>query len=235
MDGSKVVIIVSGGMDSTTLLYDIVNKVGQENVHALSFFYGSKHNAEELPKAQATCEKLGVKHKLIDVSEVFANYSSNLLNGGAEIPTGHYAQDNMKQTIVPFRNGILLAMAVGYAETIGAKEVLYGSHQGDHFIYEDCRPEFVDAFSSAARLGTMGKITVKAPYSLIDKSGILGRGIELGVDYSLTHTCYSPTEDGMSCGKCGACCERLEAFAVNNAVDPLVYVDREFYKTVTGK
>ncbi len=221
----KGVIILSGGMDSSTLLYDVVRQRGASNIIALSFNYGSKHNAIELPLAKKSCEKLGVLHKLVDLREIFSHFKSNLLQGGAAIPTGHYQQANMKLTIVPYRNGILLSCAVGLAESVGADTVFYGAHSGDHFIYEDCRPEFVKAFSEAATLGTMNKIKIEAPYSNMNKITILQRGKELGVDYSLTHTCYAPNEKGESCGLCGSCQERLEAFRENNIIDPLKYYD----------
>jgi len=221
----KKVIIVSGGMDSVTLLYDIANQYGKENVVAMSFYYGSKHNGYELPLAKKNCEILGVEHKLLDISKVFENFKSTLLQGGEEVPTGHYAQSNMKLTIVPNRNAILLSMAVGLAESIEADTVFYGAHGGNHHIYEDCRPEFIQAFSLAEQLGTMNKIRIEAPYTYLNKISILKKGIELGVDYKLTHTCYKPNEKGESCGKCGSCSERLEAFEKNGIKDPLKYYD----------
>lgn len=219
----KKVIIISGGMDSITLLHDIVNQWGPSNVVAMSFDYGSKHNAIELPLAKKNCEKLGVEHRLVNLREIFSQFKSNLLQGGEAIPIGHYEQANMKQTIVPFRNGILLSCAVGLAESIGADTVFYGAHGGDHFIYEDCRPEFVRTFSLAAELGTMNKIQIAAPYSHLTKVEILQIGANLGIDYSMTHTCYAPNEKGESCGRCGSCQERLTAFDKNGIDDPLVY------------
>jgi len=220
---NKAIIILSGGLDSTTLLYDLVQQRGPENVVALSFNYGSKHNVIELPLAVKSCRKLKVEHVLVDLREIFSHFKSNLLQGGEDIPTGHYEQANMKLTIVPYRNGILLSCAIGLAESIGADTVYYGAHSGDHFIYEDTRPEFIKAFSEAAVLGTMNKIRIEAPYSNMNKASILKRGGELGVDYSLTHTCYSPNEKGESCGRCGSCQERLESFEENKIEDPLVY------------
>lgn len=224
----KKVIIVSGGMDSVTLLWDIVSRYkvtvpNKAEIVALSFNYGSKHNAYELPLAKKNCEFLGVKHIVIDVSGVFKNFKSTLLQGGDEVPEGHYSSNNMKQTIVPNRNAILLSIAVGLAESIDADVVFYGAHGGDHHIYEDCRPEFIQAFSLAEQLGTMNKIRIEAPYTYMNKISILKRGLELGVDYAITHTCYKPNELGKSCGKCGSCTERLEAFEKNNIKDPLEY------------
>jgi 7-cyano-7-deazaguanine synthase len=219
----KKVIIVSGGMDSVTLLWDVVNKYGKENIEVLSFNYGSKHNAYELPMAKKNCEILGVKHNILHLEDIFKHFKSTLLQGGADVPEGHYAQDNMKQTIVPNRNSILLSIAVGLAESIEADTVFYGAHGGDHHIYEDCRPEFIQAFSLAEQLGTMNKIRIEAPYTYMNKISIIAQGLKLGVDYKLTHTCYKPNEKGESCGNCGSCSERLEAFAENKITDPLTY------------
>lgn len=224
----KVIIITSGGMDSVTLLHDVVKKHGAENVSALSFLYGSKHMGKEIPMAKANCKKLGVKHRIIDVQQVFKNFKSALLakKDSEEIPEGHYAASNMKKTIVPFRNGILLSIAAGFAETEDAKILYYGAHAGDHDIYEDCRKEFVDAMSEAIRIGTMNGIEVKAPYWNDTKITILKKGLKLGVDYAKTWTCYNP-QGAKACGKCGACQERLEAFRKNKIEDPLKYVTRE--------
>lgn len=221
----KAIIIVSGGMDSITLLHDMVKKHGKKNILAVSFQYGSKHMKKELPMAKENCEILEVEHRIIDVRNIFRNFKSALLDkkDSEPIPEGHYEALNMKKTIVPFRNGILLSIAAGMAETLGAKIIYYGAHSGDHFIYEDCRKEFVDAISSAVKLGTMNKIQIKAPYWNDNKITILKKGKKLGVDYSKTWTCYNPTF-GKACGKCGACQERLEAFEKNGIKDPLTYV-----------
>ena len=219
----KKIIILSGGMDSTTLLWDLYMKYGKENLMALSFNYSSKHNQYELPMAIKTCAKLGVEHETFNLEDIFKYFNSALLQGGNEIPEGHYSQETMKQTIVPYRNGILLSIAIGLAESIGADTVFYGAHGGDHYIYEDTRPEFIQAFSLASYLGTINKIKVEAPYTNMTKIEILKKGLEIGVNYSLTHTCYKPNEKGESCGKCGACIERLEAFEKNKIKDPLKY------------
>ena len=224
----KVIIITSGGMDSVTLLHQVVKKHGKENVAALSFLYGSRHMEKEIPMAKFNCKKLGVKHRIIDVREVFKNFKSALLNhsDSEKIPEGHYAAANMKKTIVPFRNGILLSIAAGFAETEGAKILYYGAHAGDHDIYEDCRKEFVDAMSEAIELGTMNAIKVEAPYWNDNKITILKKGLKLGVNYAKTWTCYDP-KGSKACGKCGACQERLEAFRENKLKDPLGYISRE--------
>jgi len=221
----KAIIIVSGGMDSVTLLYDVVKKHGKKNISAISFKYGSKHMNREIPMAEYNCKKLGVKHQVVNVKEVFKNFNSALLNkkDSEAIPQGHYASSNMKKTVVPFRNGILLSIAAGFAETNDAKIIYYGAHAGDHTIYEDCRKEFVDAISEAIKQGTSNKIVIRAPYWNMNKKGIIKRGVKLGVDYSKTWTCYDPRRK-KACGRCGSCHERLEAFKLNKMTDPLDYV-----------
>lgn len=223
----KKAIILSGGLDSTTLLYDLVKKFGKENVVAFSFDYGSKHNKVELAKAAETCKKLGVEQKLFSLKEVFSGFKSSLLNhkDSEAIPEGHYEDENMKSTVVPFRNGILLSIATGLAESLGIKEVYYGAHGGDHAIYPDCRECFLEAMDLAAGSGTYIKVKLRAPYLNMNKISILKKGLKLKVDYSLTHTCYNPNRKGESCGKCGSCQERLEAFSKNKQVDPLKYYE----------
>lgn len=221
----KVAIILSGGLDSTTLLYDLVNKHGAENITAFSFNYGSRHNKWELPKATKTCQKLKVEHKVLSLKEVFGNFKSSLLDhkDSEAIPEGHYEGKNMKSTVVPFRNGILLAIATGLAESLGIKEIYYGAHGGDHSIYPDCREDFLWAMNEATSRGTYMKVKLRAPYLKMNKISILTKGLKLGVDYNLTHTCYNPDYKGRACGKCGACQERLEAFKLNKVTDPVAY------------
>lgn len=213
----KCVIILSGGMDSVTLLYDLVKK--GYDVEALSFNYGSNHNNKELPLAKWHCEQLNIKHKIISIP-LKSLFDSSLL-GSEEIPEGHYEDENMKSTVVPFRNGIMLSFAVGYAENINAKYVMIGSHAGDHAIYPDCRKDFTETFSKAASLGTYNNIEVKSLYSEIMKWDIVTRGLELNVPYEKTWSCYKGQDK--HCGKCGTCVERLEAFEKNNVKDPVEY------------
>lgn len=223
----EAVIIVSGGMDSITLLHKIAREYLPENILAITFNYGSRHNTMEIPMAMNQCIKLGIDHKIIDMVQIFSNFNSALLDkkDSEPIPEGHYEEENMKKTVVPFRNGILLSIATGVAETIGASKIYYGAHAGDHTIYPDCRPEFVRAMNNAARKGTFNKVRILAPFSKIDKVEILKIGFNLGVDYSSTWTCYNPT-NGISCGKCGSCQERLSAFKANGIEDPLEYKSR---------
>lgn len=220
----KKIVIISGGMDSVTLLHDVVHKFGSKNIIALSFYYGSKHNPKELPMANKNCELLQVQHEIIDVQSIFDTFDSALLahKDSEEIPEGYYADKNMKKTVVPFRNGILLSMAIGFAESKDCDTVYYGAHAGDHDIYPDCRKTFIDSISNAAKYGTYNNIEIIAPYWEGNKYQILEIGKRLGVDYSKTWTCYNPnSEDDIPCGKCGSCVERAEAFYNHQIADPL--------------
>ncbi|MDD4354203.1 MAG: 7-cyano-7-deazaguanine synthase QueC, partial [Candidatus Nanoarchaeia archaeon] len=211
------------GMDTTTILYELVKKYSSKDVLAISFDYGSKHNQFEIQKALMSCKKLKVQHKIVDIKSVFELFKSALLLKGEKIPKGHYEDKSMKKTVVPFRNGILLAIATGIAESKKIKKVYYGAHGGDHAIYPDCRNSFLEAMSLTAKEGTYEKIQIEAPYMKLDKTKILKRGLELNVNYKLTHTCYDPDEFGRACGKCGACTERLESFSSNKVKDPVLY------------
>lgn len=204
-DMKDSILVLSGGMDSTTLLYDRIDQIAL----AVTFDYGSRHNAREIECAKKNCEILGVEHIVIPLEFMGKYFKSSLLIGGEEIPEGHYADDNMKSTVVPFRNGIMLSIAAGLAESRGLTKVMLANHGGDHAIYPDCRPGFVDAMSEAIKKGTYEGITIDAPYTNITKSDIARIGKRLGMDYSLTYSCYKGGEK--HCGKCGTCVERMEA------------------------
>lgn len=210
----KGLLIYSGGLDSTTLLYEYKDSIDL----AVTFDYGSKHNAKEIACAVENCKRLGIKHLIIPLGFIGQYFKSDLLQSGGEIPEGSYADENMKSTVVPFRNGIMLAVAAGLAESYGLDAVLLANHSGDHAIYPDCRPEFIDAFSAAVKAGTYEGIQVVSPYCNITKRDIALRGKALGLDYSLTYSCYKGGEK--HCGKCGTCVERKEALA---GFDPTVY------------
>jgi len=214
----KAVIILSGGMDSTTLLYDIKNK--GRDVYALSFNYGQRHK-KELKCAIATCKKLNVPHKIINLKVLGEVAPSALTRKEQKVPEGHYEAENMKQTVVPNRNMVMLSLATAYAIGIGATELYYGAHAGDHAIYPDCRKEFVESMADTIALCDWKKVKLIVPYLNIDKGDILKRGKKLGVDYSLTWTCYSGRKK--ACGKCGSCQERLEGFTKAKMVDPIPY------------
>lgn len=211
------VIIVSGGLDSITLLYDKAETIAL----AVSFDYGQNHGAKELPFAVHHCRKLGIPHITIPLSFMHRYFKSSLLDGAEAIPEGHYAEENMKSTVVPFRNGIMLAIATGIAESHGLKRVYIANHGGDHTIYPDCRPDFIQAMDGAATAGTFVNVRIEAPYTNITKADIVRRGTALGADYSKTWSCYKGSD--VHCGKCGTCVERKEAFLEAGVKDPTEY------------
>ena len=211
------IIIVSGGMDSVTLLYDYKDRIAL----GISFDYGSNHNAKEIPFAKLHCERLGIKHVTISLDFMHQYFKSSLLEGADAIPEGHYQDENMKSTVVPFRNGIMLAIAAGMAESYGLSHVMIANHGGDHAIYPDCRPEFISAMSNATEAGSYNGVTVLAPYTNITKGDIARRGKELGIDYNETWSCYKGGEK--HCGKCGTCVERKEALHYAGIEDTTEY------------
>ena len=210
----KALLIYSGGLDSTTLLYEYRDSIDL----AVTFDYGSKHNAREIECARENCERLGIRQLVIPLGFIGQYFKSDLLLSGGEIPEGSYADENMKSTVVPFRNGIMLAVAAGLAESYGLDAIMLANHSGDHAIYPDCRPAFIDAFAAAVEAGTYNGVKVISPYCQITKRDIALRGKALGIDYSLTYSCYKGGEK--HCGKCGTCTERKEAL---EGFDPTEY------------
>jgi 7-cyano-7-deazaguanine synthase len=218
---SKIVMALSGGMDSGTMLAKFIND--NHEVYCLNFTYGSKHNKYEIQCAQKLADYYQVSYRLIDLTEAFKGFKSNLLSAGGDIPEGHYEQSNMALTVVPGRNTIFASILMGYAESINAEYIALGVHKGDHAIYPDCRTEYVKALDNLVYLASDKKIQVISPFSNMDKTDICRVGLTLNVPYEITRTCYKNQE--FSCGKCGACTERLESFKLNNAVDPIKYKD----------
>jgi len=214
----KAVVILSGGMDSITLLYDVISQ-GYE-VQALSFDYRQRHK-KELGCAKATCKVLNVPHKVVSLDVLNDLAPSSLTRDSIEVPEGHYAAPNMKQTVVPNRNMVLISLAASYAISQGISKIYYGAHAGDHAIYPDCRPDFVSKMRDVLKCCDYLPVELEAPYLNITKRDILSIGLKLGVDYSLTWTCYNGRD--CACGKCGSCTERLEAFEQNNTKDPIKY------------
>lgn len=206
---NKLVLILSGGMDSTVLLAKL-KKEGRD-ILTLTFNYGSKHNHRENIAAAAIAKYYGVENRLIKMAFVNELFKSALLQSGGAVPEGHYEDASMKQTVVPFRNGIMLSIAAGFAESIEADAVYYGAHAGDHAIYPDCRSAFVSAMAEAMRLGTYANIALESPFAKMSKRDIGLLGKELGVPFEMTWTCYVGGEK--HCGRCGACTERREALA----------------------
>ena len=230
----RTLVILSGGMDSTVLAHRIANSPVYELIGCVSVNYGQRH-AYELKCAAETCKCLGVPHYLLDMHELGKVIHSSALTGNEPIPEGHYAEDSMKATVVPNRNMILIALAVAVGITQKAEFVAYGAHAGDHAVYPDCRPEFADALTAAIALCDYDPPYLIKPFIQITKSDILRLGLELGVDFRKTWTCYQGVEPGaapIACGKCGTCVERLEAFSSRGVEDPLEYADREFWRTV---
>jgi 7-cyano-7-deazaguanine synthase len=213
----KAIIILSGGMDSVTLLYEYKESIAL----AVSFNYGSNHNTKEIAYAKEHCDALGIEHLVIPLDFMHNYFKSSLLEGADAIPEGHYAEENMKSTVVPFRNGIMLSIACGLAESRGLKNVMIANHAGDHTIYPDCRPTFINAMNEAMANGTFAHINILAPYTNITKGDIAKHGKELGIDYSRTWSCYKGGEK--HCGKCGTCVERKEALAYAHIVDTTEY------------
>ncbi len=211
------VIVVSGGMDSTTMLYEFADEIAL----AVTFDYGAKHGSREIPLAQMHCKRLGIEHIVIKMDFMQRYFRSSLLSGGEDIPEGSYDDENMRSTVVPFRNGIMLSIACGLAESRGLKRLMIANHAGDHAIYPDCRPAFVRAMSEATQEGTYDRIRIDAPYTHLTKGEIARRGKQLGIDYSETWSCYKGGDK--HCGKCGTCVERREALAEAGVEDPTVY------------
>ncbi|MEY3896583.1 MAG: 7-cyano-7-deazaguanine synthase QueC [Verrucomicrobiota bacterium] len=215
----KVCVLLSGGMDSVAAFYEVL---GSHKVAAcLSFDYGAKHNASEIPYAKLHAERNGVLHQVIPLDFINQLFKSDLLQSGGEIPDGHYAEESMKQTVVPFRNGIMLAIATGYAESVDAEGLVIAAHSGDHAIYPDCREPFMQAMATAMGEGTYAKIQLLRPFIAMDKTAIARRGVELGIDFSETWSCYKGGE--IHCGTCGTCVERREAFILAGLPDPTRY------------
>jgi len=216
----KVCVLLSGGMDSVTALHHAAQE--HEVISALSFDYGSKHNASEIPCARWHAAQLGVPHTVITLPFINEHFASDLLQSGGDIPDGHYAEENMKRTVVPFRNGILLSIAAGFAESRGAAALVIAAHSGDHAIYPDCREPFMQAIAEAIRSGTYEQLHVLRPFIHTDKTGIARRGNTLGVDFSKTWSCYKG--GAIQCGTCGTCVERREAFLLAGMPDPTTYL-----------
>lgn len=198
-------LVFSGGMDSTTMLYEYQERIAL----ALSFHYGSNHNDKELAFAKLHCQRLGIEHIIIPLGFFKEHFNSSLLSGSEAIPEGNYDEDNMKSTVVPFRNGIMLAIAAGMAENRGLQYIMLANHGGDHAIYPDCRPDFVNAMDQAVCAGTWNNVRLLTPYTNISKAEIARHGLQLGINYDETWSCYKGGDK--PCGVCGTCREREEA------------------------
>ncbi len=224
----KVLVVLSGGMDSATALGLMVATRGAQYVQTITFNYNSKHNAQENVSAKMLAMHYRVPNELVNLPFINELFKSDLLAAGGEIPEGHYEEQSMKRTVVPFRNGIMLSIAAGFAESNGCREIVLGNHAGDHAVYPDCRSEFTTAMASAIALGTSEKIALVAPFVDRSKEYIVRLGRSLDVPYHLTWSCYKGRDH--HCGRCGTCVERAEAFHLAGTKDPVKYIDRDYFK-----
>jgi len=220
---SKVLCVISGGMDSATLLHLALSQ--DEQVEAVSFDYGQRHR-KELEYAKELCDSLGVRHDVVDIGAIRSYIGgSALTSDDIEVPEGHYESDNMKLTVVPNRNAIMLSIAFGIAVARGVEQVGAAMHAGDHAVYPDCRPAFVEAFNTMQGVAVEGHghpgLHLWTPFIRKTKTEIAALGGTLQVDYSLTWSCYKGLD--LHCGVCGTCYERREAFRDSSVVDPTSY------------
>lgn len=223
----KVLVICSGGLDSVTLAYKVARE--EELVGLVSFDYGQRHK-KELDYAALAAKKLGVPHHILDMSQIGSHLSGSALTDDVDVPDGHYAEENMKITIVPNRNAIMLSIGFGIAASIKADAVAAAVHGGDHFIYPDCRPEFIQSFEDMQRLALDGyaDVCLYTPFVEISKGAIVAEGAKHSVPFADTWSCYKGHEK--HCGKCGTCVERREAFALAGVEDPTDYEDPDYWK-----
>lgn len=227
----KAVVLSSGGVDSTTCLGIAVEELGSENVTTVSITYGQKH-LKEIECAKNVSKFYKVDHRELDLTDIFKDSNCALLvNSTEEIPEGSYAsqinkKDNgMVNTYVPFRNGLMLAAAASLAVSLHPDDDVYiyiGAHADDAAgnAYADCSPEFTDAMNKAINLGTYGKVAIKAPLVNMTKADVVKKGLEIGVPYELTWSCYNGKDE--PCGVCGTCIDRAKAFAANGVLDPIL-------------
>jgi len=244
----RVVAIVSGGMDSVTMLKMLVDE--GKDVFVLNFSYGSKHNQKERSALVQICSRLQLEMYVYDLPVDIMMLSpsgaqqpknllvSDLLESGNDVPEGHYEEENMRKTVVPFRNGIMLSIAVGFAESHGARAVYYGNHSGDNINYPDCRPEFVQAMGKASVVGTFEGVEIRSPFVHMTKADIAAKGMKIGAPLDLAWSCYRG--QGRPCLRCGTCVERCGAFYSNGLKDPQLTDAEwnqavEYMKSVCGK
>jgi len=226
----KTLVICSGGLDSVTLAYLVSRE--RELTAILSFDYGQRHD-KELQYARLCADKLQAPFHLIDITSVGKVLTGSALTDDIDVPDGHYAEDSMKSTVVPNRNTIMLSIAFGMAVSIGADSVAAAVHGGDHFIYPDCRPDFITSFAAMQKqaLEGMADIELYTPFVHSSKADIVSRGHQLGVPFEDTWSCYKGLNQ--HCGRCGTCVERREAFHLAGVNDPTTYADADYWQSVT--
>ncbi|KAB2720499.1 7-cyano-7-deazaguanine synthase QueC [Brucella intermedia] len=228
----KTLVVCSGGLDSVSLAYRIAAE--HQLTAILSFDYGQRHR-KELDSAKACAERLGVPHQIIDIRTIGASLTGSALTDDVDVPDGHYAEETMKITVVPNRNAIMLAIAFGVAAAQKADAVALAVHGGDHFIYPDCRPGFIDAFRTMQNHALDGYADIKllAPYVHVSKADIVIDGAKYGTPFAATWSCYKGGEH--HCGRCGTCVERREAFHLAGIEDPTLYEDADFWRAAIEK
>ena len=216
MSSLKTVVVLSGGLDSTTLLYHLID--GGHEVKALSINYQQRHS-KELGFAEATCDQLKVEHRLVELQGLTSVLDGNALtNAEIDVPTGGYQDGTIQVTTVPNRNMIFLSVAIGWAATIGFNGVAFGAHGGEHTNYPDCKPPFVEALNAAALVCDWQPISVLAPFINWNKTQIVARGLELNVPFEITWSCYNGGET--PCGECSTCVDRRTAFDFCGITEP---------------
>lgn len=225
------IVICSGGLDSVSLAHKVAGEGTLRGL--LSFDYGQRH-VKEVEFAAACARRLGVPHKVVDISGVGAALSGSALTDDVDVPDGHYAEETMKITIVPNRNAIMLAIAFGMAAAEKAEAVAAAVHGGDHFIYPDCRPGFVEAFQAMQdrALEGVAEVQLYTPFLAGSKADIVTEGAKWGTPFAETWSCYKGGD--VHCGRCGTCVERREAFHLAGVADPTAYADAQFWKAATG-
>jgi 7-cyano-7-deazaguanine synthase len=222
----KTLVLLSGGMDSTTALALAIHKTENEvglhrtNVSTVSFNYGQRH-AKELMAAANVARYYNVENEVLDLRGAMKAFEGSALTGGGDVPEGHYADETMKKTVVPNRNMIMLSLAAGLAVSRGIEQIVYAAHAGDHAIYPDCRPEFAAIVGAAIQIGNYNAPRLRTPFIAMAKDRIAVVGAQLKVPYHLTWSCYNGRE--AHCGTCGTCVERIEAFALAGLDDPTSY------------
>jgi len=214
----RTVLIYSGGLDSTVLLYHL--RAEGHEVRGLGIDYGQRHR-RELEAAAAICRQLGIEYRIADLSTLRPLLGGSALTDDLAVPEGHYTDETMKQTVVPNRNMIMLAVAIGWAVSLRYDAVAYAAHAGDHTVYPDCRPEFAEAMDRAAALCDWHRVRILRPFIDKTKADLVRLGASLGVPFERTWSCYRGGE--YHCGRCGTCVERREAFALAGVADPTKY------------
>lgn len=223
----KAIVALSGGLDSTCLLSKLLKEgtVSRKVELAVGFYYGSRHNTKENLAASRIASHYNIPFRLFNLYGIMSDFGSAIMKGSEkDVPHGHYAEESMRDTVIPGRNLIFLAVLAGIAEDQKCQEIYIGAHAGDHFIYPDCRPEFLKAASEAVFLSSGHKVSIRAPFVDMDKAGVLRVGLSNNAPVHLSWTCYEGKD--IACGQCGSCQERLEAFSKCGIEDPIAYAHR---------